>query len=228
MISAAARHPGWQRISALVEEAPSWAIACSRVSPISECGCAPIASAKRVITLNAAATYAASRSASRETPRRVPASRRASRARASSSRGSAVFAQPHVDRRRLVVVEHRVHEILITEGVRRDRAVGLRSEGALIAEDTKAAKSSRSASVHSDGPFITSCSSSRTAPRRARAGSAARARCPRPSRRARGARDLRAAPRGSAAARLSSDRLQRRAAALLARGRAPRRAPLRA
>src|SRR4029079_2496460 len=42
--------------------------------------------------------------------------------------------QPRVDRCRLVVVEDRVDEIRVTEGVRRDRAVGLRSEGALVAE----------------------------------------------------------------------------------------------
>ena len=41
-------------------------------------------------------------------------------------------AQPLVDRRGLVVVEDRVDELGASEGVRRDRAVGLRSEGTLV------------------------------------------------------------------------------------------------
>jgi hypothetical protein len=41
-------------------------------------------------------------------------------------------AQPLVDRRGLVVVEDRVDELRASEGVRRDRAVGLESEGTLV------------------------------------------------------------------------------------------------
>src|SRR5437868_681307 len=41
------------------------------------------------------------------------------------------LAEARVDRRGLVVVEHRIDELPVTQGIRRDRAVRLRSERAL-------------------------------------------------------------------------------------------------